>query len=92
MEIKLRAKLAAYSKLDSIENNAPKVPHEVIDTLFKDTKAASVVTKQDIDSILFANMEQDRVVESGEIDTLFTSQDVDSDRKVTYAEIDSLFK
>ena len=90
MEIKLRARLAAYSKIDSIENNAPKVPNTAIDTLFKDGRFDHVVTKEDIDKILFANMEKDRVVEDAEIDNLFTSTP-DSDRKVSFKEIDSLF-
>lgn len=91
MEIKLRARLAAYSKLDSIENNAPKVPNTAIDTLFKDGRVDHVVTKEDIDKILFTNMEKDRVVEDAEIDNLFTSTP-DPDRKVSFKEIDSLFE
>lgn len=90
MEIKLRARLAAYSKLDSIENNAPKVPNSAIDILFKDDPKAVPVSKEDIDKILFSNMDKDRVVEEAEIDTLF-SNNIESDRKVTYSEIDSLF-
>lgn len=91
MEIKLRARLAAYSKLDSIENTAPKVPNSAIDMLFKDGRNEHIVSKEDINNILFANMEQDRVVEKTEIDNLFDPTDSESDRKVTYAEIDSLF-
>ena len=90
MEIKLRARLAAYSKLDSIENNAPAVPNSAIDSLFKDGRFDYVVTKEDIDTVLFATMEKDRVVDDAEIDTLFTST-TEPDRKVSYAEIDSLF-
>ena len=90
MEIKLRARLAAYSKLDSIENNAPKVPSSAIDLLFKNDRFEHTVSKEDIDKILFANMEQDRVVEDTEIDTLFDNPST-GDRKVSYSEIDSLF-
>ena len=90
MEIKLRARLAAYSKLDSIENNAPKVPNSAIDTLFNTDRIEHVVSKEDIDKILFANMEKDRVVETKEIDNLFDGTS-EPDRKVTFSEIDSLF-
>lgn len=90
MEIKLRARLAAYSKLDSIENTAPKVPNSAIDMLFKDGRIDHTVTKEDIDTLLFANMEKDRVVENTEIDSLFKGTEA-PDRKVSFTEIDSLF-
>lgn len=89
MEIKLRARLSAYSKIDSIETLTNRIPSSAIDTLFKDTLEPSLVTKGDINT-MFQNEEPDRVVDRNEIDGLF-QYDTDIDRKVTYAEIDSLF-
>lgn len=87
MEIKLRARLAAYSRMDSIENIANRVPHKAIDTLFDPKELDTIVSKEDIND-LFIDAEPDRVVDKEEIDSLFQ---LDNDRKVTYAEIDSLF-
>ena len=89
MDIKLRARLAAYSKMESIQvlNQPSSIPIEAIDKLFVPT-GSEIVSKGDIDS-LFENHEPDLIVSNEQIDSLF---EVTSDvRKVTYAEIDKLF-
>ena len=78
MDIKLRARLTAYSKVDSIEgivSNLPTIDKEHIDSLF-DGPSDRVVTKEEIDTLF-----------DGE-------SDVSSESKigtVSYSAIDSLF-
>ena len=87
MEIKLKAKLAAYSKIDSIDILDSRVPHSAIDTLFtKNTDTA--ITEKDIDT-LFSTEEPDIIISSEKIDTLFDNNEPST--KVTYADIDKLF-
>lgn len=90
MNIKLNARLSAYSKLESVSQaNTTRVPEEVIDTLFDPNNSDSIVSKGDINT-LFKDQELDKVVDKSAIDSLFTS-DVSNTRRVSYAEIDSLF-
>ena len=77
MDIKLRARLTAYSKVDSIEgtvSNLPTIDKEHIDSLF-DSPKDRVVTKEEIDT-LFDRPEN---IQDTKIGT------------VSYSAIDSLF-
>lgn len=86
MEIKLKAKLAAYSKIDSIDILDSRVPHKAIDTLFAE-HLDTTVSEKDIDT-LFPDEEVDLIVSDEKIDTLFSNE---PSKKVTYADIDKLF-
>lgn len=88
MNIKLRARLSAYSKINSVSTLVPVVNEDDIDTLFKDVPADTVVDKDDIDS-LFKNEPTSEPVTKEEIDSLFGEQDTTS--SVTKDEIDGLF-
>lgn len=75
MEIKLRARLAAYSKIDSIESLTQRVPNSAIDSLFDGTNAYDIVTKEDIDTMFSpdsSNPEDDTKVSYAQIDSLFS--------------------
>lgn len=91
MEIKLRARLSAYSKLESIEeiHNLASVPAAAIDKLFNNVED-TLVTPGDIDA-LFPAVEPDKVISKEEIDKLFTVTE-DNTRRVTESEIDKLFQ
>ena len=90
MNIKLNARLSAYSKLESISQaGTTRVPEDAIDTLFDPNQLHSVVTKGDINT-LFKDEEIDMVVDKNAIDSLFKT-DLSGTRKISYAEIDSLF-
>lgn len=87
MDIKLTARLSAYSKIDSLNSiSNPTVTPEVIDTLFPQNGYSASVTKKDIDN-LFIEEESDKVVDKEQIDELFD----ETTRKVSYTEIDTLF-
>ena len=88
MDIKLRTRLSAYSKVESINQVAEAtVTNEAIDSFFNND-LYHVVNKAEIDG-LFINEEVDKVVDKSDIDTLFTAED--NTRRISYAEIDSLF-
>ena len=75
MDIKLRARITAYSKVDSIEgtiSDLPTVDKEHIDTLF-DGRPDRVVTKEEIDSLFERETHDNKpgVVSYSAIDSLF---------------------
>ena len=96
MDIKLRAKLAAYSKVTSIGSNIPTpsvdnagdvvgVNDEGKYTLF------SKVTHEQIDSLFEGQLDKSRVVTKDEIDTLFEDDTTKPYATVSRSQIDSLF-
>ena len=97
MDIKLRARLSAYAKVDSIESLGTQLPSP--DAMYSgavlgvgDSGKYTLFPKigtQDVDN-LFQNMEEDRTVTKTEIDELFT--DEEEPVAVTKTDIDSLFK
>ena len=89
MELKLRARLSAYSKLDSVSTSSlGTVDKDQIDTLFKPSEP-EIVNKSQIDS-LFPEEENDLTVDKSSIDTLFDDNG-DTVETVSRAAIDSLF-
>lgn len=94
MDIKLNARLSAYSKIDN--STFPDCDHEhvtkeQIDELFKDTDQPTSVTKNEIDE-LFTETDEPLSVTKDQIDNLFEEQDESNITSVSYSEIDSLFK
>ena len=89
MDIKLKAKLAAYSKMESMEILNTRVPHAAIDTLFDPAINPEAITHKDIDE-LFKGEEEDITVSKDKIDTLFSINNSEI-TKVSYADIDKLF-
>ena len=91
MDIKLRARLSAYSKVDSITNTCEHeyVSEEQIDELFKNMDTPSSVTKTEIDE-LFQTVDEPESVSKTEIDSLFAN--VNEPESVTKGQIDTLFK
>ena len=91
MDIKLNARLSAYSKIDSILGgncSHEYVTEEQIDNLFKDMEEPVSVTKSEIDK-LFEDVEEPKSVSKTEFDTLFAeTQETES---VTKDQIDELF-
>lgn len=80
MDIKLRARLTAYSKVDSIEgtvSNLPTIDKEHIDSLFDGPKDR-VVTKEEIDTLFDApeNTKDNKIgtVSYSAIDSLFSKR------------------
>lgn len=76
MDIKLRARLSAYSKVDALSSNPDTVKHEDIDSLFQPQEPDKVVTKDEIDTLFKEEAE----------DVL--DEDIEA---VSFASIDSLF-
>lgn len=76
MDIKLRARLSAYSKVDALSSNPDTVKHEDIDSLFQPKEPDRVVTKDEIDTLFKEEAE----------DVL--DEDIEA---VSFASIDSLF-
>ena len=89
MNIKLKARLSAYSKVDAIYASVPKVSKEDIDKLFEGTN--SIVTKDDIDT-LFETDFKESVISRDQIDTLFENNSSEKITTVSFDAIDSLFK
>lgn len=91
MDIKLRARLSAYSKVDSINKECEHeyVSEEQIDELFKDMTKPESVTKDEIDG-LFTDIKEPESVSKDEIDTLF--EKTTEPESVTKEEIDDLFE
>lgn len=92
MDIKIRARLSAYSKVDSMPSiddiKIDSVPEQDIDTLFKGEPTETTVTKDEIDE-LFKDLTKDESVTKDEIDTLFNTTEVED--TVDKEEIDTLF-
>lgn len=88
MDIKLKAKLAAYSKMESMEILNTRVPHAAIDTLFDPAINPEAITNKDIDELFKG--EEDITVSKDKIDTLFSINNSEIN-KVSYADIDKLF-
>ena len=91
MDIKLNARLSAYSKIDSISSGAcchEYVTKDQIDGLFEDMEEPTSVTKSEIDK-LFEEVEEPKSVSKTEIDTLFA--ETQEPESVTKDQIDGLF-
>ena len=76
MNIRLNAKLSAYSKIDSFDSelvDAEKITHEQIDSLFDGLSKPEAVTKTEIDTLFEEEdaKENASVVSFSRIDTLF---------------------
>ena len=84
MDIKLKARLSAYSKVDSVTSDCEheSVTEEQIDDLFKDTDTPVSVTKSEIDSLFINTTEQI---------TIQNDSTTSSVMNVSHDEIDSLF-
>ena len=94
MDIKLNARLSAYSKVQAVSDSCEHeyVSKEQIDELFKETDLPTSVTKSEIDE-LFENTDEPTSVTKDQIDDLFEEeQDESNITSVSYSEIDSLFK
>ena len=89
MNIKLKARLSAYSKVDAIYASVPRISREDIDKLFDGT--SSTVTKDDIDT-LFETDFNESVISRDQIDTLFENSSAEKITRVSFDAIDSLFK
>ena len=92
MNIKLNARLSAYSKVDSIQSgecSVDTITNEQIDELFEDLDNPQSVKKDEIDT-LFKTQEEPESVSKDEIDNLFVDED-HTVTSVSYNEIDSLF-
>ena len=100
MDIKLRARLSAYSKIESVDGVNSNVPApdataagNVLGvnnsgkyTLFPTVSTAEI-------NALFTDIIPDEVVTKDDIDTLFEPDDEEPEiSTVSYADIDSLFK
>lgn len=90
MNIKLNARLSAYSKVDSIthECSIESVTEPQIDELFKDLDTPQSVTKSEIDD-LFIGEDKPESVTKENIDELFT--ETEDPESVTKENIDELF-
>lgn len=73
MDIKLRARLSAYSKVESTEQPVNRVTEAEIDTLFDSSLTDKLVTKDDIDALFEEQPEatNPEIVSFAEIDSLF---------------------
>ena len=88
MDIKLKARLSAYSKVDSLSCDHEYVTEGQIDELFQNMDEPSSVTKTEIDN-LFTEIDEPESVSKTEIDKLF--KNVDEPESVTKDQIDDLF-
>lgn len=74
MDIKLRARLSAYSKVDAIRSDGcgthPTVSPSDVDTLFTSDSQPVIVSKNDVDT-LFQEEETAPIVSATDIDSLF---------------------
>lgn len=90
MDIKLRARLCAYSRITELEPNIPeKVTDEQIDDLFTNMDVPTSVTKDEIDN-LFTEQEAPKSVTKADIDNLFANSE-DKPESVQKDTIDTLF-
>lgn len=99
-EIKLRARLSAYSKIESLQQVGGGIPvpdvgepgNSIVVSPEGNYVPMSAVTETDIDK-LFMDVKDPETVTKEQIDTLFENEPVDKPAvAVTFAEIDSLFK
>ena len=98
MDIKLRARLSAYSKIESISglnSNTPVPDATAAGSVLGVNKTGNytlfpTVTESEIDS-LFMDIIPDEIVTKEEIDTLFTEEEKPEVSTVSFADIDSLF-
>lgn len=91
MDIKLRARLSAYSKVDAVRatiDDIPTISNSDIDGLFPG-RVESAVSKGKIDT-LFAEDKKPMAVDKAAIDTLFDGQETKT-TAVDKATIDTLF-
>ena len=88
MTINLKAKLSAYSRLNSDASlTEASVSQTQIDSLFPDINPVQAVTYSDIDTLFTGRT--DVIVGSSEIDNLFTDSAIAG--TVTFDQIDILF-
>lgn len=93
MDIKIKARLSAYSKVNSFGDvNIDNVRNSDIDTLFKEEPKEGTVTKDEIDTLFSNEPNKYGTVDKDTIDTLFTEEDEEEVESVSFDEIDSLFK
>lgn len=74
MDIKLRARLSAYSKVDALHKDCEGdvITHEEIDTLFEDLGKPQAVTNKEIDKLFIdSTAAESDTVTFDEIDLLF---------------------
>ena len=96
MDIKLRARLAAYSRVSSTASSLP-IPGtgNAGDVLGVDSTGSFTfidrVTNEQIDSLFDGELDTARVVTKTEIDTLFDDDEEPKYKTVTKSQIDSLF-
>ena len=98
MDIKIRARLSAYSRISSVEGLKTNIPDPTASDAghvlgVGDTGSYTLfpsVTTTDIDG-LFQNEELDETVKKDEIDSLFPEEGSDDVESVTKDDIDSLF-
>ena len=98
MDIKIRAKLSAYSRISSVEGLKTNIPDPTVSEAghvlgIGDTGKYTLfpsITTEDIDR-LFQNEESDETVKKDEIDSLFSEEGSDDVESVTKDDIDSLF-
>ena len=79
MDIKLIARLSAYSKVGSTDSTLDTVKYGDIDTLFQPQEPERVVTKDEIDTLF----------KEPEIEEDIMEEDIEA---VSFESIDSLFK
>ena len=89
MNIKLRARLSAYTKVESMQTVTDvNVPLEAIESLFADGRHPDIdlVTPGEIDSLF--PIDKDVIVTNSQIDSLFGGDDF----TVSNSDIDTLFE
>lgn len=98
MDIKIRGRLSAYSRISSVEGLKTNIPDPTasdaghvlgVGDTGKYTLFPSITTS-DIDG-LFLDEESDEIVKKDEIDSLFPEEGSDDVESITKDEIDSLF-
>lgn len=71
MNIKLKARLSAYTKTESLASTTGTVDRSKIDSLFPDLPQSEVVQKSQIDNLFPEDVEQIETVSKSAIDSLF---------------------
>ena len=90
MDIKIKARLSAYSKVDSFAaSSIVSVPEQDIDTLFNKEPVDGTVTKDEIDTLFVTEPDKYGTVNKNTIDTLFKEEEQTT--TVEKDNIDTLF-
>ena len=95
MDIKLRARLSAYSKVSSISTQIPLPESSDSGSVLGVNESGKYelyprVSHESIDSLFTGQLDEPRVITKNEIDTLFENTDTDT-KSVSRSQIDSLF-